>query len=272
MFLSWWRDLVKLSQPKSIKGRSARRRALPRKFRTALRVEQLEDRFVPTNGSANVFLNLQNLTSQLNTVSAARSSTVPVYIDFDAISQGTQAGGIGGGTFYVLYDPAVLSISQSASGLGADIKLGSLLSGMSSDYNLVQATGFSAGVVAVGLTHQGQDFVTGSPSGHLIELDFHVVPTAPLGQSTLLDLQPIFADAGGNLHQTFVHDSGNVNYTLSPPPGNYGTINATSSLTQTGALSPNTTINPFSPNDADATDAAIQITAKTPNLAHDRRE
>ncbi len=267
MLLSWWRDLVQLAQPKSKKTQSAKRRTMPRKFRTAMRVEQLEDRLVPTNGSASLFLNLQNLTSQLNTVTAAPSNTVPVYIDFDAISQGTQAGGIGGGTFYVLYDPAVLSISQSGAGLGSDIKLGSLLSGMSANYSLVPADGFSTGVVAIGLTHQGSTSVTGTPSGHLIELDFHVLPTAPLSRSTLLDLQPIFVDAGGDLNQTIMHDSGNVAYTLSPPLGRYGSISSTSSLTQAGALSPNTTVNPFNPNDTDAADAAIQTVSKTPSLA-----
>ncbi len=57
MFLSWWRSLVKLANPKNENSKSLRRRRVPRKFRSAMRVEQLEDRMVPT-GTANLFLNV----------------------------------------------------------------------------------------------------------------------------------------------------------------------------------------------------------------------
>ncbi len=219
MFLSWWRSLVRMADPKARKGTKHLR--VPPKFRAALRVEQMEDRLVPTGGTANVFLNLQNSGGALNALAAARSTTVPVYIDFNSINPGT-SGGISGGTFYVAYDPSVLSISETPTSVGSDIKLGSLLTGLSANYTLAPAAGFSSGVVAIGLTHQNTAFVTGAPSGHLIELDFHLAPTAALNSSTLLDLQSFYQDNLGNLRQTIIHDSGSAAYGMVPPPSTYG--------------------------------------------------
>ncbi len=266
MFLSWWRGLIASANPQASRTKADKRLRIPRKFRAAMRVEQLEDRLVPASGQANVFLNLQNATAQLNTVTAARSTTVPVFIDFDSVAQGT-SGGVGGGTFYVLYDPNVLSISETATSVGPDIKPGSLISSMPAFYTLAPATGFSTGVVAVGLNHGGTTFLTGAPSGHLIELDFHVVQTASLGNSTLLDLQSVFVDANGNLRPSVIHDQGGTSYAMSPAPSNYAAIGTTGNLTQAGPRSPNTIVNPFSPNDSDSSDAAIQIVAQAPNLA-----
>ncbi len=266
MFLSWWRGLVKLADPIAYKSKKPKRVRVPRKFRAAVRLEQLEERVVPFGGQANVFLNLQNATAQLNTLSAARSATVPVYIDFDSVTQGS-TGGVGGGTFYVLYDPNVLSLSETATSVGPDVKLGFLLSSMSANYALSPATGFSTGVVAVGLSHSGSTFLGGAPSGHLIELDFHVVQATNIGNTTLLDMQSVFTDVNGNFHQASIHDQGGASYTVVPAPSNYATIGTTGTLTQAGTLSPNTAVNPFSPNDSDTTDAAIQIVAQAPNLA-----
>ncbi len=262
MFLSWWRSLVRMADPKTRKGTKPLR--IPPKFRAALRVEQMEDRLVPTGGTANVFLNLQNIGGALHSLAAPRSATVPVYIDFNSVSAGT-SGGVGGGTFYVAYDPNVLSISETSTSIGSDIKLGSLLAGLSADYTLAPAAGFSTGVVAIGLSHQNATFVTGAPSGHLIELDFHVAQAAALNSSTLLDLQAFYQDNGGNLHQSIIHDSGSAAYGLVPlPPSTYGALTVPSPpLTQPGALTPST----FTPADTDAADAAIQIVAQPPNLA-----
>ncbi len=266
MFLSWWLNLVERANSKA-KRAKRRRPSLPRRFQSALTVEQLEDRLVPTTGSANVFLNVGSVASPANMISAVRGATVPVFIDFDAISTGnaivtvktagtvtfsyngssggaftfaTGTGGttaasfqsyiqtkfsalstatvtgsnggpftvtvptgtfsylltaangtgsatvatnsgLGAGTFYILYDPSVLSISESATSLGSDFKLGSLFSGFSS-YSLQPAAGYAPGVIAFGLNHTPTSFVTGAPSGHLAEIDFHIISSAPLSE------------------------------------------------------------------------------------------
>src|SRR5579871_5667930 len=118
MFLSWWRSLVQLANPKNENSKSLRRRRVPRKFRQAMRVEQLEDRLVPTVGTAKVFLNLGSVATPTNTFVAARGATVPVFIDLNVLTAGTN-GGIGAGTFYILYDPSVLSISANATTVGS---------------------------------------------------------------------------------------------------------------------------------------------------------
>lgn len=56
MFLSWWRSLVNLADSKREVARRVRR--LPRRFRSAINLEQLEDRLVPAGAKANLFLNL----------------------------------------------------------------------------------------------------------------------------------------------------------------------------------------------------------------------
>ncbi len=200
-------------------------------------------------------------------VTAARSSVVKVFIDFDNhTAAGTSLGsngGLAGGSFYVLYDPSVLSISETAGGVGSDIKLSTLLSGSSSFYNLTTASGFSTGVVAIGLNHSGSTFVNGGLTGHLLELDFHVVQTTSLGISSLLDLQTSFTDSTGSVRTTNIHDKGGLLYNLTPTPTQYAALGTTSTLTQTGVLTPSQ----FSPADTDSTDASIQIVAGTPALA-----
>ncbi len=268
MFLSWWLSIVGCAQSKTGNGRQVKRRRMPRKFRSALTVEHLEDRVVPTSGTAHIFLNLQNAPAQLNTVTAARGSIVPVFIDFAAITAGS-IGGLGGGAFFVLYDPTVLSISETPTSVGSDIKLGSLVSSLSTFYSLSTASGFDVGVVAVGLVHSGTNFLTGTPTGHLIELDFHVVAsTAPIGSSTLLDLQTVYTDVTGNQRLTLQTDKFGVKYNSSPPPTAYAStsvpppsgVESLSGLTQPAATAPAT----FSPSDADTDDASIQIVARTP--------
>ena len=254
MFLSWWRGLVRSAYP--TKESRPIRRKVPRKFRSAMRVEQLEDRLVPTTGSANVFLNVGTVSTAV-TVAANRSTVVPVFIDFDTISAGS-VGGIGGGTFYVVYDPMVLSISETATTVGSDIKLGSLLSAQSAAYSLTPAAGFSPGVVAIGLNHTTTNYVNGSQVGHLIELDFHVVSSTAVGISTLLDFQGNYTDFSNNPRQSNIHDKGNFLYTITPGPTAYK-----GGLTQPGALSPTD----FNPKDTDTTDASIQITTGTPLVA-----
>ena len=280
MFLSWWRSLVQLANPKNENSKVLKRRRVPRKFRSAMRVEQLEDRLVPTAGTAKVFLNVGTVATPSNTITAARGTIVPVFIDFNSITAGS-SGGLGAGTFYVLYDPTVLSISETFASVnaptpsvGADIKLGSLISTPSLNYSVVPASGFAAGVVAIGLNHSGTTFLSGSPTGHLIELDFHVVSSAPsIGFTTLLDFQTTYSDANNSLHGSNIHDKGAQLYGLTPSPGQYAKLTSQSALTQSGALIPNSSTNHFTPNDADATDAAIQIiqsgTVHTPTAVAD---
>jgi YDG domain len=255
MFLSWWRSMVRLAYPTKNSSGKQNRSRVPRKFRSAVRVEQLEDRLVPTTGTANVFLDVGTV-STANTVGALRSTTVPVYIDFNTVTAGS-SGGIGGGSFYIIYDPVVLSINESAGALGSDIKLGSLLAS-TSGYSLAPAAGIAPGVVAIGLSHSNNSFVNGSVTGHLIELDFHVVSSSAVGISTLLDLQGTYRDLGGNNHDTNIHDKANALYTIAPGIQVYK-----GNLTQTGGLAPGA----LDPNDLDTTDATIQIITGTPSLA-----
>ncbi len=349
MFLSWWRSLVKLANPKNENSKSLRRRRIPRKFRSAMRVEQLEDRMVPA-GTANVFLNVGTVASPLSTVTATRGSTVPVFIDFNTINTGpavvtfsqtgsftfsysgtsgnafaytsgasgstaadfqtyiraitanlstatvtgntggpftvnfpsgsnsfnltvanvankptiTTNSGLGAGTFYIMYDPTVLAItSVVGSNIGPDVKLGSLLNTgtLPSFYSVVPASGFATGVVAIGLNHTGTTFLNGVQSGHLIELDFHVVSSAPsIGFSSLLDLQSTYTDAAGSLHAFNIKDTAAVSYNQNPSSATYAKLSNQSNLTQSGALAPSG----FTPSDTDATDASIKIIQGTP--------
>src|SRR5947209_8830808 len=103
MFLSWWRSLVRVANSSNRTTRGARNWRIPRKFRPAVNLEQLEDRIVPVAGKANVFLNVGNTITQVNSVAAPRSAMVPVFIDFDSISAGQNGGGIGNGAYYVVY-------------------------------------------------------------------------------------------------------------------------------------------------------------------------
>ncbi len=255
MFLSWWRSMVRLAYPTKNSSGIQNRSRVPRKFRSAVRVEQLEDRLVPTTGTANVFLDVGTVSTAV-TIGGLRSTTVPVYIDFNTISPGS-SGGVSGGTFYIVYDPVVLSINETASALGSDIKLGSLLPA-ALNYSLAPAAGLAPGVVAIGLNHSGNSFVNGSLTGHLIEIDFHVVSSTAVGMSTLLDFQGTYTDPGGNTHQTNIHDKANALYTIAPGSAVYK-----GNLTQTGVLAPSA----FNPIDTDTTDASIQIITGTPSAA-----
>jgi hypothetical protein len=249
MFLYWWRGLARTADPKNATSQGSRRWRFPRKLRYAARVEQLEDRVVPA-GSTKVFL---NVGANVTNIVAARSTTVPVFIDVDALNGG--AGGIQSGTFYVQYDPNVLAINEAtvAPGTtGSDIKLGNLLTASvpAGTYQLITAAGFSSGIVGIGITNNGQAFYTGTAAGHLVELDFHVLQTINVDQTTVLDL---VARIPGK--QTVVADMAGGKYTLTPAPTTYA-----GSLTQTGAL----TLATLNPANADATDATIQVVAKTP--------
>ena len=132
------------------------------------------------------------------------------------------------------------------------------MSGLPSSYNLSVAAGVGPGVVALSVNHVGTTFVTGAPSAALVEVDFHVLPTAASGNGTLLDLQGTYVDYAGNLHNTIIKDKGAISYRLVPVPLQYP---SNVPLTQSGATTPAS----FSPSDTDATDASIQIVAgKTP--------
>src|SRR5262245_47382436 len=143
MFLSWWYRLVQTANRKNQNSGASSSRRVPHKLRYAVRVEQLEDRVVPA-GTTKLFL---NAGPAITNIAAARSTTVPVFIDVDTLNGG--AGGIQSGTFYVKYDPTVLSIDESKIGqAGSDIKLGSLLSSFpAGTYAVGTAAGFGAGIV-----------------------------------------------------------------------------------------------------------------------------
>jgi RHS repeat-associated protein len=232
---------------------------------TRLQVEYLEDRILLA-GNTNVFLDVgPNITN----IAAARATTVPVFIDVGTLVGG--AGGIQSGTFYVKYDPAVLSINEttvSPGAAGSDIKLGSLLAPFSADYAVGAAAGFGAGLVGVGITNNGTAFYTGTAGGHLLELDFHVLPTILVNQTTLLDIVPLLQPAMPLTKpalpvptSTFGHftivagQSGK--YTIQPALTTYA-----GTLTQAGALTPTT----LTPADTDAADAAIQVGLTIPTF------
>ncbi len=219
----------------------------------------------PSSGKSLVSL---DVGAGITTITTSPTGTVQVFIDFDNhTASGTSTGSNGsvaGGSFYVLYDPAVLAISPEVGGsVGSDIKLGSLVSTVPGNaYTLSPAAGFGTGVVAVNLNHNSSGaFASTSLTGHLIEIDFHVLQTTPLGLSSLLDLQSNFTDAGNGGHTTNIHDKGGLLYTLTPTPTQYAGLSSTSSLTQSGALTPTQ----FTPPDLDTTDVSVQIVAGTPS-------
>ena len=117
-------------------------------------------------------------------------------------------------------------------------------------YDLITATGFASGVVGVGLTNNGTGYYTGTTGGHLIELDFHVLQTIPVGSTSLVDLVDRIP---GKL--TVLADQSGNKYTLTQGPKAY-----TGTLTQAGVLTPGT----FNPADADGNDVAIQVVAGSP--------
>ena len=84
------------------------------------------------NNTAKVSLNIGAATPVF---AASPAQVVPVFIDISNISPASGgAGGIGSGSYYVKYDPTVLSINETtvAPGTtGSDIQLGSLLSSLS---------------------------------------------------------------------------------------------------------------------------------------------
>jgi hypothetical protein len=148
----------------------------------------------------------------------------------------------------------VLSINESTvvpGTAGSDIQLGDLLSTFpAGTYTVGTASGFAPGVVGVGITHATTTFYTGTAGGHLVELDFHVLQTIPVGNTTLLDLVPSIS---GKL--TVLADKAGTKYAIKPVLGVYA-----GSLTQAGALAPGA----LSPADADTSDVAIQVVAGTP--------
>ena len=174
-----------------------------------------------------VFLEVGGNKSNTSTA-AARSKIVKVFIDAGDLSAAANAGGVQSGTFYVKYDPTVLSINESSPGTaGSDIQLGDLLSSFpAGTYNVGTAAGFGPGIVGVGITHATTTFYTGTAGGHLVELDFHVLQTIPVGNTTLLDL---VNSVSGKL--TVLADTGGKKYALTPALTTYA-----GSLTQTGAL------------------------------------
>src|SRR5437868_8021121 len=113
------------SQNQNARGAGKR---VPRQLRYLAMLEELEDRLVPA-AATRVFL---DVGPSITNISAARSTTVPVFIDVDTLS-GSAVGGIQSATFYLKYDSAVLSINETSVApgtAGSDIKLGSLLSSL----------------------------------------------------------------------------------------------------------------------------------------------
>src|SRR5207249_5211430 len=117
-------------------------------------------------------------------------------------------------------------------------------------YTVGTAAGFGSGIVGVGLTHATSTFYTGTAGGHLVELDFHVLQTIPVGTTTVLD---IVGSVSGKL--TALQDQAGKKYVLTPALTTYA-----GNLTQTGALTPAS----VSPADADVADVAMQAVAGTP--------
>ncbi len=212
--------------------------------------------------------------SAISSVSGSGTSVSPFLITFgNGIKGGSlltsnnssvaiTGGSLASASIYVLYDPSVLSINETASTLGSDIKASTLLNS-SSGYTLQVASGFATGVAAIGLTHSSSSpFIPAGETGHLFEIDFHVLQTAPVAISTLLDLQGSYVDGGGTIRTLTVADFANDSYGLTTTPAQYSYLQNLPILTHAGALSPGQ----FTPSDTDTTDASIQIVAGAPKI------
>ncbi|HWY85803.1 MAG TPA: YDG domain-containing protein, partial [Gemmataceae bacterium] len=244
MILSWLRGMVLVANPKNGTAKGANRKRIPRKLRYAAMIEQLEDRVVPA--ATNLFLNFAATGVAVNTVPVARSAAIPVFVDVGTLDSGNVggSGGIQSADVYIKYDSAVLSINQTS-----DIKLGSLLTSVANAYSITPITNVPSNVIAFTIAPNNANLYTGTTGGHLAELDFHVLPTIAVGNTTLLDLS---ASVSSPTRSTDVSDQNGAAYTLTPPLTNY-----TGTLTQAGAL----TSADFIPADDDPGDGVIQVVA-----------
>src|SRR2546421_10232892 len=111
MFLSWWHGLVQAANSNTKSKKRTNRQRLPRKLRYAARVEQLEDRVVPS--TVNMFLNTALSGATTQTLAVGRGTVVPVYVDVGNLVGG--AGGIQNATVYLKYDPSELYIDTRPS-------------------------------------------------------------------------------------------------------------------------------------------------------------
>jgi len=114
MILFWWRGLFQAAQRKNSKG--AGRVRIPRNYASRPGWNNLRTGSSPRG--RQTYSSISDPAS--HQIAAARSTTVPVFIDAGPFTDG--AGGVQSGTFYVRYDPAVLSINETT-----DIQLGALL-------------------------------------------------------------------------------------------------------------------------------------------------
>ena len=189
------------------------------------RIEQLEDRLVPTT-----------LSIPTNLV-VSRGGSVQVPINVDVLSDlnpdpnvGQQTG-LSGGSFVLWYNPSVLSLNPST-----DVGLGTLgnpsISGdgfspaSPNGWSIVSPNSPNPGELAFGIVNGNGTLVSGTGGGSLAVINFHVLPGAPLG-ATMIDLAQ---DIGGPGSQpsTFISDDldgtgASFNYLLKPNPNSQGT-------------------------------------------------
>ncbi len=98
-------------------------------------------------------------------VSGNGSAATPFAINFGSGIQGGSlltspnagitivGGSLSSATFYILYDPAVLTINQTSASVGTDIKKSALITNSTLGYTVQNAAVVASGVIGIGITH-----------------------------------------------------------------------------------------------------------------------
>jgi hypothetical protein len=183
--------------------------------------------------------------------------TVPINVNslYDPTSPYDQSG-LSGGDFVLYYDPREFSVSN------ADVNLGTISSPSATDptgtapgngYSpsapngwMVSSDTSTPGFISIILSNnQLSEFVTGTGGGSLVTVNFHILPNAPAGLSTI-DLAADGSAAGG-LAATSLHDGQDLfsieqPYNLQPPPQNNSGLNPSYSYSGTDQVDSNVTV------------------------------
>ncbi len=182
----------------------------------------------PTNGATDagvdgiVTIAVPGVTMSMpEDLSANPASTVTVPLDISSLDDPVLGDtGATGASIVIYYNPNVFTVAASDVGIGTIATNGSTASG--SGYSPANPNGWStttnasnSGVLIIALSNAGTGVVTGTGSGSLVTVNFHVNPSAPHGK-TIIDLA---ADAGviANVQTELVDDSFG-NYVLNPKP------------------------------------------------------
>ena len=186
------------------------------------------------------------------TLSTVQGSVVTVPINVNSLLDTlTGFSGLIGADFVIFYDPNVFTVSSS------DVQLGRISTGGSTavgkGYSTTVANGWvvasnigTPGQLVVGLSNQGNGIITGSASGSLVTINFHVNSNAPAG-TTKLDLA---ANDFRGPPGTEISDQNASTYVLSPAP-----------------VDNVTTLTPYTYVGNDPDDGTVTITGTGPHLA-----